>query len=56
MFRLSFIISSHDLLSNLFIRIGVNSFEVTHNLRIVLMGNTPPKKFSVHFSHFKFCF
>ena len=32
------------------------SVEVTHNFRIALMNNTQPKRFSVGFIHFKYCF
>ena len=32
------------------------SVEVTHNARITLMNNTPPKSFYVDFIHFKFVF
>ena len=28
------------------------SIEVTHNFRMALMNNTPPKNFSVDFTHF----
>ena len=32
------------------------SDEVTHNLRIIIMNNAPPKRFSVDFMRFKYSF
>ena len=32
------------------------SVEVTHNLHIFLMNNTPSKSYSVDFIHYKYCF